>query len=119
MPDLSSLDLSAWEILLRFLCAMTVGLVIGTEREYTGRPAGMRTHTLVSLGSCAVMVTAQLIFVQYAPFGALPDPARLGAQVISGVGFLGAGTILREGNSIKGLKPHIMPCSSIFFFWIS
>jgi len=103
MPDLSSLDLSALEILLRFLCAMTVGLVIGTEREYTGRPAGMRTHTLVSLGSCAVMVTAQLIFVQYAPYGALPDPARLGAQVISGVGFLGAGTILREGNSIKGL----------------
>ena len=103
MPDLSNLQLSYWDILLRFLCAMTVGLVIGTEREYTGRPAGMRTHTLVSLGSCAVMIVSQLIFLQYAPYGALPDPARLGAQVISGVGFLGAGTILREGTSIKGL----------------
>ena len=103
MPDLSTLDLSCWEILLRFLCAMTVGLVIGTEREYTGRPAGMRTHTLVSLGSCSVMILSQLLFAQYAAYGALPDPARLGAQVISGVGFLGAGTILREGTSIKGL----------------
>ena len=91
------------EILTRLLCAMAVGLVIGTEREYTNRPAGMRTHILVALGSCAVMITGELIFVQYKALGAAPDPARLGAQVITGVGFLGAGTILREGSNVKGL----------------
>jgi len=80
-----------------------VGIVIGTEREYTHRPAGMRTHILVALGACAVMITGQLIFAQYHPFGASPDPARLAAQVITGVGFLGAGTILREGPNVKGL----------------
>ncbi len=91
------------EICLRLLCAMLVGLVIGTEREYTNRPAGMRTHILVALGACAVMITGELIFQQYSARGAAPDPARLGAQVITGVGFLGAGTILRDGTSVKGL----------------
>ena len=88
---------------MRLLCAMLVGMVIGTEREYTHRPAGMRTHILVALGACAVMITGQLIFVQYRAFGGTSDPARLSAQVITGVGFLGAGTILREGTNVKGL----------------
>ena len=101
--DLSALALSPMDIMLRLLCAMLIGVVIGTEREYTHRPAGMRTHMLVALGACAVMITSQLIFYQYRPYGATPDPARLSAQVITGVGFLGAGTILREGTSIKGL----------------
>lgn len=91
------------QICLRLLCAMAVGLVIGTEREYTNRPAGMRTHILVALGSCAVMILGELIFARYSALGAAPDPARLGAQVITGVGFLGAGTILREGSNVKGL----------------
>lgn len=90
-------------IAMRLLCAMLVGLVIGTEREYTHRPAGMRTHILVALGASAVMITGQLIFAEYHPYGASPDPARLAAQVITGVGFLGAGTILREGINVKGL----------------
>ena len=97
------MDLHFSEICLRLLCAMAVGLVIGTEREYTHRPAGMRTHILVALGSCAVMITGELIFAEYHAYGASPDPARLSAQVITGVGFLGAGTILREGPSVKGL----------------
>ena len=101
--DVSSLALDWKAVCMRLLCAMVVGLVIGTEREYTHRPAGMRTHILVALGACAVMVTGQLIFVQYKPFGGSPDPARLAAQVITGVGFLGAGTILREGINVKGL----------------
>ena len=101
--DMSAIELSVWDILLRMLCAMLVGAVIGTEREFTHRPAGMRTHMLVSLGACAVMVTSQMLFVQYRPFGATPDPARLSAQVITGIGFLGAGTILKEGPTIKGL----------------
>ncbi len=91
------------DICLRFLCAMIVGMVIGIEREYTHRPAGMRTHILVALGACAVMVVGQLLFAQYLPYGAATDPARLSAQVISGVGFLGAGTIMREGANVKGL----------------
>lgn len=91
------------EICLRLFCAMMVGTVIGTEREYTNRPAGMRTHILVALGACAVMITGQLIFIQYKAMGGNPDPSRLSAQVITGVGFLGAGTILREGTNVKGL----------------
>ena len=101
--DLGSLILSPMDILMRLLCAMIVGTVIGLEREYTHRPAGLRTHILVSLGACAVMITGQLIFCQYRPFGSTADPARLAAQVISGVGFLGAGTIMREGVNVKGL----------------
>lgn len=101
--DMAPLALGWESIVMRLLCAMLVGLIIGTEREYTHRPAGMRTHILVALGACAVMVTGQLIFVQYHPYGASPDPARLAAQVITGVGFLGAGTILREGINVKGL----------------
>ena len=101
--DLSALALSPMDILIRLLCAMVVGTVIGIEREYTHRPAGLRTHILVALGACAVMITGQLIFFQYRPLGGTSDPARLAAQVISGVGFLGAGTIMREGVNVKGL----------------
>lgn len=101
--DSSTLELGLGDICLRLLCAMIVGMVIGTEREYTHRPAGMRTHILVALGACAVMITGQLIFAQYSAYGSTPDPARLGAQVITGVGFLGAGTIIREGANVKGL----------------
>lgn len=92
-----------WEVCLRLACAMLVGLVIGTEREYTHRPAGMRTHILVALGACAVSITGELLFNQYNAVGAFPDPARLSAQVVTGVGFLGAGTIMREGYAVKGL----------------
>lgn len=92
-----------WEICLRLLCAMAVGMVIGTEREYTNRPAGMRTHILVALGACVVAITGQMLFNEYRLLGATPDPARLTAQVITGVGFLGAGTIMREGSTVKGL----------------
>lgn len=101
--DAAALALGPLEVAARLLCAMFIGLVVGAEREYTHRPAGMRTHMLVALGACAVMTTSQLIFWQYRPFGATPDPARLSAQVITGLGFLGAGTIMREGPSIKGL----------------
>ena len=96
-------DFNILDIVFRLLCALIVGIVIGTEREYTHRPAGMRTHMLVSLGACVVMITGQTIFTQYNALGATPDPARMAAQVITGVGFLGAGTIMKEGPSVKGL----------------
>ena len=91
------------EISLRLLCAMLVGIVIGLEREFTHRPAGLRTHILVALGACVVSITGEMLFTHYSALGATPDPARLSAQVITGVGFLGAGTIMKEGATVKGL----------------
>ena len=91
------------ELCLRLLCAMVVGTLIGIEREYTHRPAGLRTHILVALGACVVSITGEMLFTQYHALGAMPDPARLSAQVITGVGFLGAGTIMKEGANVKGL----------------
>ena len=91
------------QIALRLACAMVVGFFIGLEREYTHRPAGLRTHILVALGACVVSITGEILFTQYAALGATPDPARLSAQVITGVGFLGAGTIMKEGVNVKGL----------------
>lgn len=96
-------ELSYFEAVLRMLCAMLVGIVVGVERGRNHRPAGMRTHMLVALGACVTMVVSNFLFVRFRPLGATPDPARLGAQVVSGVGFLGAGTIMREGLSVKGL----------------
>lgn len=84
-----------------FLSALIGGLV-GFQRESSNRPAGLRTHILVCVGSTLVMITSEYIFNAYRGQTNL-DPARLGAQVISGIGFLGAGTILRDGSTIKGL----------------
>ena len=90
-------------IALRLGCAMLLGTLIGLEREFTHRPAGLRTHILVALGACAVSILGEMLFLQYSSLGAMPDPARLSAQVITGVGFLGAGTIMKEGANVKGL----------------
>jgi len=98
-----NLDPGVAAIAARLGCAMLVGLIIGIEREYTHRPAGMRTHILVALGACVVSIVGEMLFTQYNATGATPDPARLSAQVITGVGFLGAGTIMKEGPSVKGL----------------
>lgn len=95
--------LGAGEIALRLFCALAIGIIIGLERESVHRPAGLRTHMLVALGACAVMITGQLLHNEYLPLGTHADPARLSAQVIAGVGFLGAGTIIRDGASVKGL----------------
>lgn len=91
------------QVVLRLLCAMLVGFAIGVEREWVHRPAGMRTHMVVAIGACVVMITGELIFVQSGQYGAWSSPDRMAAQVISGIGFLGAGTIIREGVTIRGL----------------
>ncbi len=90
------------EVILRLLTATVLGGLIGMERENRNRAAGFRTHILVSIGSALVMVTSEYIFHMYKGTTSL-DPARLGAQVISGIGFLGAGTIIKEGPNVKGL----------------
>jgi putative Mg2+ transporter-C (MgtC) family protein len=91
-----------WLVLFaRLLLAFVLGSVIGYEREHIGRPAGLRTHVLVCVGAALVQITA-LDFYALNP-GYSSDPFRMGAQVISGIGFLGAGTIIKEGASVKGL----------------
>lgn len=101
--EASPMELTAGIIAFRLFFALIIGVLIGIDRELTRRPAGLRTHMLVALGACVVMITGQLIFAEYSPLGATPDPARMAAQVVAGVGFLGAGTIMREGLSVRGL----------------
>ena len=86
---------------LRLLLAAILGGLIGLERESLNKSAGFRTHTLVSVGSCLITISSIEIFNVYSH--GVGDPARLAAQVVSGIGFLGAGTIVRSGFGIKGL----------------
>jgi len=90
-------------LILRLALASFFGALIGLEREHARRPAGLRTHVLVCVGSCLVMLTSEFMYNHYHHLSPNMDVARLGAQVISGIGFLGAGTIIRNGNSVKGL----------------
>lgn len=93
-------ELTLTSIFVRLLLAVVLGGIIGMERGMKNRPAGLRTYSLVTLGACVVMVTNQYIY-QVFDTG---DPVRLGAQVVSGIGFLGAGTIIVTGrNKIRGL----------------
>jgi len=94
--------ISQTEIIFRLVLAMMFGGFIGLERESHKRPAGFRTHILVCVGSALVMMISQYAFVNFARATEY-DPGRIAAQVVSGIGFLGAGTILREGATIKGL----------------
>ncbi len=94
--------LSIYEIFVRLFIALILGGIIGIEREGIRRPAGLRTHILVCIGSSLVMLSGIYlsdIFINIASI----DPSRLGAQVISGIGFLGAGTILKVNSGVKGL----------------
>lgn len=87
-------------VVLRIFAAVIFGGIIGLERGMKNRPAGLRTYMLVCVGSCLIMLTNQYLF-QVSGAG---DPMRLGAQVVSGIGFLGAGTIIvTKHNQIKGL----------------
>lgn len=90
-------DISYGELILRLVLSTVLGGIIGLEREVGNRPAGLRTHILVCIGATLVMLVSKYGFENNS------DPARLAAQVVSGIGFLGAGTILRTGNTIQGL----------------
>ena len=94
--------MSPVEMSFRILLAMSIGGIIGWERETSNRPAGLRTHMLVAIGSAVIMLMGELSLYRY-EYVTTMDPTRLGAQVISGIGFLGAGTILRDGVTIRGL----------------
>ena len=98
--------LTWYEVLIRIIAAVTVGCVIGIEREYKNRPAGMRTHSLVCLGAAIVAILEGLLSMTVsgiADNGVTMSMGRISAQVISGIGFLGAGTIFIAQKKISGL----------------
>lgn len=95
--------ISSWEVLLRLILSAIAGGIVGMEREASHRPAGLRTHILVTLGSALIMLISMYGFEGLGSDSSGGEPARLAAQVVSGIGFLGAGTILRTGNDIRGL----------------
>ncbi len=92
---------SLWALIIRMAMALVVGIMIGINRSVKHRGAGIKTHTLVCLGACIVMATGQYLYLY---FPSQADIGRLGAQVVSGVGFLGVGTIIVTGkNQVRGL----------------
>ena len=90
------------EVIIKLLLAVIVGGFTGYEREKSNQFAGFRTHILVSIGSCITSIIALELFNNYSNISTM-DPARLPAQVLSGIGFLGAGAILKNSNGIRGL----------------
>jgi putative Mg2+ transporter-C (MgtC) family protein len=88
--------------IIRLLLATLLSGLVGFEREIHGRAAGLRTHILVGLGSCLIMLVSLHMHEMYKGLR-VADPGRIAAQVVSGIGFLGAGTILRFRASIVGL----------------
>ena len=94
-------DMTLLSVMARMLCAMLCGGIIGIEREYKRRPAGFRTHILICMGAAMTTLTSQYL---YLCMGYYTDMARLGAQVIAGIGFVGAGTIIvTKQQRVKGL----------------
>lgn len=123
MPDLTTTDL-----VLRLGGALLIGLVLGYEREQHGRAAGMRTTMLVCVSGAVAMLLSQHLFVESSQGGVTwrPDPARLAAGVLAGMGFLGAGVILRQEHVIHGVTTAaVLWFSSILgmafgagYFWL-
>ena len=104
MHSLPTLDW--WEVLLRLALAAALGAAIGLERELREREAGLRTHLLVSLGSALFTIVSAYGFHSFLASGASvvrADPTRIAAQIVTGIGFLGAGAIIRQGLSVRGL----------------
>ena len=90
------------ELLLRLVLSCILGGIIGYERQSRRKSAGLRTNVLVCLGACLIMVMSEGIY-QGVEGHTNADPARLAAQVVSGIGFLGAGAIMKEGLTVTGL----------------
>ncbi len=99
-------SLDGWDALLRLTFACGLGAAIGFEREIRDREAGIRTHLLVSLGSALFTIVSAFGFHEFLAGGGQivrADPSRIAAQIVTGIGFLGAGAIIREGLSVRGL----------------
>jgi putative Mg2+ transporter-C (MgtC) family protein len=89
------------DILVRLLVASALGALVGLERDLHGRAAGLRTHLLVSLGAAVFMILSE--HVAQLSTGRFSDPGRIAAQIVTGIGFLGAGAIIKEGLTVRGL----------------
>jgi putative Mg2+ transporter-C (MgtC) family protein len=94
-------------VLVKLVLAGLAGAVIGLEREKHGRPAGLRTNLLVALGACIMMIVSEAFQLKYAGFdvdsAVRLDPGRTAAQIVTGIGFIGAGVIIKEGITVRGL----------------
>jgi putative Mg2+ transporter-C (MgtC) family protein len=88
--------MTIWSFFIRIFTAFLLGIIIGFERQYHHRMAGIQTNVLVSVGAC--------LFVMFSSLEVTGDKTRIAAQVVTGVGFLGGGVILREGFNVKGLN---------------
>src|SRR4051794_38420564 len=103
---LGALPTIEWpEVLVRLLVAALLGGAIGLERELRERQAGLRTHLVVSVGSALFTLVSAYGFSEFVTSGGVQraDPTRIAAQIVSGIGFLGAGAIIRQGLSVRGL----------------
>jgi len=93
--------MNEYDVLMRTSAALVAGAVIGLERTYRGRAAGLRTYSLVALGSALLVATAEYAVAWGAP--GTGDPTRVIQGIVTGIGFLGAGVIIREGFTVRGL----------------
>ena len=99
-------ELGTWAMVGRLLAAAGLGAAVGFEREIRDREAGVRTHLLVALGSALFTIISAYGFHEFLTSGSAAvraDPGRIAAQIVTGIGFLGAGAIVREGLSVRGL----------------
>ncbi|MGK7311683.1 MAG: MgtC/SapB family protein [Candidatus Longimicrobiales bacterium M2_2A_002] len=106
MPEfLTTLDLSTLrlDLLGRMLLAATLGGIVGIEREWSGKPAGFRTNLLICVGAALLTELSVSVAMSSDPELTTADPARIAAQIVSGIGFLGAGTIIQSRGSVTGL----------------
>jgi putative Mg2+ transporter-C (MgtC) family protein len=99
-------DLSTWEALVRILAAALLGGAIGFERELRDQEAGFRTHLLVTVGACVFTLVSAYAWTDWTfstASGVVFDPTRIAAQIVTGIGFLGAGAIIVRGLNVRGL----------------
>ena len=89
------------ELIFQIALSATIGLILGVEREYAGKPAGMRTYSLVAMGATIFTIISKFGFSDVA--GTDFDPSRVAAQIVTGIGFLGAGVIIFRGVKVEGL----------------
>lgn len=107
LHDISTIHSTPLTLIIKLLLAAAAGALIGMEREKHGRPAGLRTHLLVALASCLMMIISETFYLKYEEIPGTSilriDPSRIAAQIVAGIGFIGAGVILKDGLTVRGL----------------
>ncbi|NWF81999.1 MAG: MgtC/SapB family protein [Chloroflexi bacterium] len=102
MWSLQSVAQLPWDLALRLVVAALLGALVGAEREYSGHAAGLRTNILVAVGACLLTILSIYGFPNDGAQGGR-DPGRVAAQIVSGIGFLGAGAVFRDEDRVRGL----------------